>query len=132
MQVNPRYRWLGERSHAATRRLVARSRALVLSSLLEGGANVISEAIVAGVAVLASRIEGSIGLLGDRYPGYFPPGDTARLAAHLERVESDARFSATLGRDVRRLAPRFAPARERAAWAALLRGVGLRPPRARS
>ena len=132
MQVNPRYRWLGERSHAATRRLVARSRALVLSSRLEGGANVVSEAIVAGVPVLASRIEGSISLLGERYPGYFPAGDTARLAALLDRIESDARFAAALGRSVRRLAPSFTPARERAVWAALLRGLGLRPPRARS
>ena len=123
MQRNPRYRWLGDVPHAAALRLLARSQGLVLSSRLEGGANVLSEAAVAHVPVLASRIPGSLGLLGADYPGYFEVGDTGGLAALLERLETDARFRAGLRRRLRRLAPRFRPDRERAAWQALLARV---------
>src|SRR6516165_5156836 len=63
MRGNPRYRWRGDRPRAQVRRLLARVRAMVLSSRSEGGANVISEAAVARVPILASRIEGSVGLL---------------------------------------------------------------------
>jgi glycosyltransferase involved in cell wall biosynthesis len=42
MRVNPRYIWRGAKPGAAVRRLLGRARALVLSSLSEGGANVIS------------------------------------------------------------------------------------------
>jgi putative glycosyltransferase (TIGR04348 family) len=117
---NPRYRWLGDVSHSAARRLIARSRLLVLTSRMEGGANVIAEAVVAGVPVLSSRIPGSVGLLGPSYPGYFPPGSTTALRGLLIRAESDPRFLAALGARVRALAPRFAPRRERAAWKGLL------------
>jgi glycosyltransferase involved in cell wall biosynthesis len=117
---NPRFAWVGERSHAASQRLLCRSRALVLSSRMEGGANVIGEAAVHGVPVLASRIDGSIGLLGAEYPGFYPVADTAALRGLLRRVETDARFYARLRREVRRLAPAFHPARERRAWQRLL------------
>jgi len=123
MQRNRRYRWLGDLSHASALRLLARSQGLVLSSRLEGGANVLSEAAVAHVPVLASRIPGSLGLLGYDYPGYFEVGDTDGLATLLQRLESDAAFRADLRRRLRRLAPRFSPARERAAWRALLSQV---------
>jgi len=86
----PRYRWLGELAGADALRLLARSRLLVLSSLLEGGANVVSEAIAASRPVLSSRIDGSIGLLGTDYPGYFPPGDTQALADLLVATASEA------------------------------------------
>ena len=59
------YKWLGPLSRARTRRLIAQSRILVLSSRMEGGANVISEAVVDGTPVIASRIPGSVGLLGE-------------------------------------------------------------------
>ncbi len=121
---NPRYHWLGERSHAAARALLARSRLLVLSSRLEGGANVIGEAAVCGVPVLASRIPGSIGLLGADYPGYFAPGDTRALAALLRRAEVDRTFYARLVRRISRLAPRFRPREERRAWQRLLAELG--------
>ena len=85
MKANPRYVWRGDRPRAEVRRLLGRARAMVLSSLSEGGANVISEAVAAGVPVLASRIDGSVGLLGRDYPGYFPVGDTAALARLLHR-----------------------------------------------
>ena len=65
-----RYLWVGERPRGQARRLLARSRLLVLSSRMEGGANVVSEALVEHVPVLASRIPGSVGLLGARYPGF--------------------------------------------------------------
>jgi glycosyltransferase involved in cell wall biosynthesis len=120
MRRNRRYRWLGSVAPAAARRLLRRARALVLSSRLEGGANVISEAIVDGIPVLASRIPGSIGLLGDAYPGYFETGDTRGLAQLLQQFEGDATFRRRLQRAVARLAPRFTPACERAAWKSLL------------
>jgi glycosyltransferase involved in cell wall biosynthesis len=117
---NPRYRWLGELSPGAARRLLARSRVLVLSSLMEGGANVISEAVVDSVPVLASRIQGNVGLLRGGYLGYFPVRDTRGLARLLRRAETDTRFYALLKKQCARLAPRFRPAREQAAWKKLL------------
>ena len=121
MRRNARYRWLGELSRHRSRRLIARSRLLVLSSRMEGGANVVSEAIVLGTPILASRIEGTIGQLGADYPGYFEVGDTRGLAELLARAERDPRFLQTLTRWCTRLAPRFSPDRERAALAALMR-----------
>ena len=98
MRRNARYRWLGERPGGATRALLARSRAMVLSSRLEGGANVVSEAVVSGVPVVASRIPGSVGLLGPDYPGYFPVGATRALAAVLRRMECAPAFYARLAK----------------------------------
>jgi len=123
MQVNPRYTWYGDRSHARSLQILARSHALVSSSRIEGGANVVSEAAVHGVPVLASRIPGSVGLLGSDYPGYFTVGDTRGLATLLHRIETQPRFEARLRARMRRLAPRFHPRRERAAWARLLQGL---------
>lgn len=120
MAANPRYRWRGDVTRAAVRRLLARSHAMVISSLSEGGANVISEAAVAGVPILASRMDGNVGLLGATYAGYFPVGNTKALAALLRRFESDARFAQRLSDAVRDRAPLFAPRREVAAWRRLL------------
>jgi putative glycosyltransferase (TIGR04348 family) len=120
MRREPRYHWLGEVSAGRARRLLARSRLLVLSSRMEGGANVLSEAIAEGVPVLASRIPGNVGILGGRYPGFFPVGDTAALARLLRRAETDPAFYARLQSGVSGLAPLVDPARERAAWASLL------------
>src|SRR5581483_3130389 len=120
---NPRYRWLGGLPRGRARRLIRSSRLVVLSSRMEGGANVISEAVADGTPVLASRISGSVGLLGERYPGYFPVGDTAALAALLLRAESDCAFYANLTQWCLRLRPLFRPAAEKAAWAKLLQEV---------
>ncbi len=117
---DPRYHWLGEVSRERARRLLARSRLLVLSSRLEGGANVISEAIVDGVPVLASRIPGSVGLLGAGYPGYFPVGDTKALARLLRQALNEPDFYERLRMWCAGLAPRFMPEGERAAWDRLL------------
>ena len=123
MAANPRYLWRDDVPAAAVRRLLARSHAMVISSLSEGGANVISEAAVAGVPVLASRIDGNVGLLGADYPGYFPVGDTRALARLLQRLEREPRFVAQLGKALRRRAALFRPAREIAAWRRLLAGL---------
>ncbi|MCU1276088.1 MAG: glycosyl transferase [Bryobacterales bacterium] len=117
---NPRYRWLGALSQARTRRLIARSRVLVLSSRMEGGANVISEAVVDGTPVIASRIPGSVALLGEGYSGYFPVGDTQSLRELLLRVESDAGFYRRLRQPCASLAPLFRPEEERDRWRHLL------------
>lgn len=123
MVANPRYLWRGDVPAAAVRRLLSRSRAMVISSSSEGGANVVSEAIVAGVPVLASRVDGNVGLLGGDYPGYFPVGDTGKLARLMRRIECEPAFVARLRRALRRRAPLFRPAREIAAWRRLLAGL---------
>ena len=120
MKANERYRWRDDVPAASVRSLLARSHAMVISSINEGGANVISEAAVAGVPVLASRMDGNVGLLGADYPGYFPVRDTRALARLLERLEREPGFAARLAKAVARRAPLFRPARERAAWRRLL------------
>jgi putative glycosyltransferase (TIGR04348 family) len=123
MKANPRYLWRDDRPRADVRRLLGRARAMVLSSVSEGGANVISEAVAAGVPVLASRIDGSVGLLGSDYPGYFAVGDTAALARLLHRIETDPKFLQRLRRAAARRAYLFRPAREKAAWKRLISEV---------
>ena len=127
MRANPRYLWRGDRPRAEVRRLLGRARAMVLSSVSEGGANVISEAVAAGVPVLASRIDGSVGLLGRDYPGYFRLGDTAALARLLHRIETRPEFLARLRRAIARRAHLFRPAREKAAWKKLIAEVMPKP-----
>jgi putative glycosyltransferase (TIGR04348 family) len=121
---NPRYRWLGDLPRGRALRVLARCRLLVLTSRLEGGANVVSEAIAVGVPVLSSRIAGSVGILGPDYPGYFPVGDTAELAALLSRAETDKRYYNSLKGWCRQLRPLVRPAREREGWRRLLRELG--------
>lgn len=120
MADNRRYRWLGEVPGWRVRRALARARLMVLSSTMEGGANVISEALAAGTPIIASRIDGSVGLLGGDYPGYFPVGDTAALAALLRRAECESAFLDALRRHCAARAPLIDPARERGAWRDLL------------
>jgi putative glycosyltransferase (TIGR04348 family) len=120
MRRNPRYIWRGDRPRGEVQALLGRARALVLSSKSEGGANVISEAAAAGIPVLASRIDGSVGLLGRNYPGYFSPGSTKALARLLHSAETDAGFLKQLQCAIARRAYLFSPAREKAAWAALI------------
>src|SRR5262245_11080607 len=119
-KFNPRYRWMGELPRWKALQLLARCRAIVLSSRLEGGANIISEAVAASVPILASRIPGSIGLLGPDYPGYFPVGDTRALALLLERAEREPGFLRTLRSWQKRLKPLITPAHEKQTWRALL------------
>ncbi|HUJ87641.1 MAG TPA: selenoneine biosynthesis selenosugar synthase SenB [Burkholderiales bacterium] len=117
----PRYRWLGARSHPRALEWIARSHLLVVSSAMEGGANVIAEAARIGTPVLASRIAGNLGMLGRGYPGYFPFGDERALARLIERAAREPAYYARLTRALRARRPLFAPAAERAALRALLR-----------
>jgi putative glycosyltransferase (TIGR04348 family) len=123
--TNPRYEWLGDLPHDDALAVMARCRLVALTSLSEGGPAVIPEAIVAGVPVIASRVAGCVGMLGDNYPGLFPPGDTRALAQLFCRAEREPGFYEALRAACDRLRPRFEPAAERAAWAALLAELGV-------
>lgn len=118
--TNPRYDWLGELPPWRARRVLARCRLMVLSSLMEGGANVISEALAAGVPIVSSRIAGAIGRLGRDYPGYFAPQNTRALAALLRRCETDKPFYRLLGSRCNRLKRYVDPRRELSTWKKLL------------
>ena len=115
-QRNARYSWLGEIPAGQARRLLVRSRLMVLSSEAEGGANVMGEALALGTPVLASRIDGNTGLLGRRYPGFFGVGATDELSRLLWRAESDAEFYRRLCRACAPHRHLFEPRRELDAW----------------
>ncbi len=123
MAACPAYRWLGAMPHAATRRAIARARALVHPSRMEGGANVVIESIRSGVPVLASRIDGNVGLLGADYDGTFPVGDDAALAALMRRFLLDDAYAAHLAAQCAAREPAMRPACERKAVRALLRDL---------
>lgn len=109
----PRYRWLGNLPHAATRQRLKKSHLMVIASQMEGGANVIIEALTSGVPVIASDISGNRGMLGDDYVGYFPQGDSAALARLIERTADDRNFYLQLQQQCDARAPFFSPAREK-------------------
>lgn len=121
MRIDPRYRWLGARSHRRALEWLAHSHLLVVSSAMEGGANVIAEAARIGTPVLASRIAGNLGMLGRAYPGYFAFGDERALARLIARAAREPEFYAALKRALRARRALFAPAAERRAVAALTR-----------
>ena len=120
MRRDARYRWLGSVPHATALRWLASSHVLVVSSRMEGGANVVSEALRIGVPILASRIPGNVGLLGAGYPGYYPTGDEAALAALLTRAQADPGFYRRLLHWMRKLRPMVAPRNEAAALRAAI------------
>ena len=111
----PAYRWLGALDHAAARRTIARAKALVHPSRMEGGANVVIEAVRSGVPVHASRIDGNVGLLGSGYDGYFAVGDAGALAALARRFLADDAFAGHLRDQCATREPLFRPAIERRA-----------------
>lgn len=123
MAADARYRWLGEVTPANARRLIARSRAMVISSRMEGGANVVSEAIAAGTPVIASHIPGNLGLLGADWPATFPVGDARALASLLARVAGEPAFLARLQAAIRDRAWVCDPAGERSALDAAVRAA---------
>lgn len=122
-RYEPRYRWLGELDHAGAMRWLARSHAMVISSLMEGGAHVVSEAIAIGVPVLASNVSGNIGLLGRAYPAYYAVGDDQALAVLLARAAGEPAWLAQLAKKVTARSKQGEPARERAALARLLADI---------
>ena len=119
--TNPRYSWVGELPYWMTRRVLARSHLLVITSRMEGSSNVLSEALASSVPVIASKISGLIGTLGKDYPGFFPVGDTVALAELLMRAEYDQAFYHSLKRACERAAPLVQPQREIASWKLVLR-----------
>jgi putative glycosyltransferase (TIGR04348 family) len=123
MDLNPRYRWLGEVPWWRVRRELAKTRLMVISSSQEGGANVVSEAIVAGVPVIASDIPGNVGLLGRDYPGYYPLHDEEALARMLDRAETEPVFLELLERYGRKLEPLFRRDREQAALQQIVNSI---------
>lgn len=119
----PHYRWLGALPHEATRRELAQSDLLVLTSRMEGGANVIIEAVTSGVPVLATDIPGNRGMLGSGYAGYFPVGDHDMLASMIARTISDRAYLDTLKQQCARRAPLFSPRQEQAAVRQLMHAL---------
>jgi len=110
---NPRFHWLGELDKKQLEPLMAESRLMVISSIMEGGANVVSEACRAGLPILASDIAGNRGLLGPEYPGYFPPADDFRLADLMLMAERNSGYLEKLTEAVSLLACTFTPEKER-------------------
>lgn len=119
-QRNGRYRWVGAWPHWRTRRAIADSHLVAITSLMEGSSNVLCEALTTPTPVVASRISGLIGTLGSQYPGYFPPQDTEALAALLHRAESDAAFYASLQAGCAEAAPLVAVEHEEDCWRDLI------------
>jgi putative glycosyltransferase (TIGR04348 family) len=113
---NPRYRWLGEMPRWKARRVMAKSHAMVLTSLAEGGANVVSEALADSIPVIASRIAGSVGMLGEDYPGYYEVEDEQDLARVLARLENEPAFLQELKQWCTDLSPLVSPATEQSLW----------------
>jgi putative glycosyltransferase (TIGR04348 family) len=120
---NPRYRWLGALPYAKTRRLVASSHLVALTSRMEGSSNVLSEALISSVPVVASQIPGLMGTLGEDYPGYFPLEDTQALARQLQKAEKDPAFYGELKSRCAQLSPLVNPQREQASWEKFLESV---------
>lgn len=118
-----RYRYLGAKTHGATRQAIRHAHLLVHPSQMEGGANVIAEAITSRTAVLASRISGNVGMLGSGHPGYFRVGDAADLAAKLKRCAQAGHLVSRWIRLTDFERERFAPETERAAVQSLVHGL---------
>ncbi|KWT97919.1 MULTISPECIES: selenoneine biosynthesis selenosugar synthase SenB [unclassified Variovorax] len=123
----PHYRWLGGLPREAARRWIARARALVHMSRMEGGAQAVIEAVRSDVPVLASRIGGNLGLLGADYEGYFPVGDAAALAVLMQRFAAEPAFATRLAAQCALREPLFTPEAERECVRRLLRDL-LAPP----
>jgi glycosyltransferase involved in cell wall biosynthesis len=122
-QSNPRYRWMGALPYGKTRRLVAGSHLVALTSRMEGSSNVLSEALISSVPVVASQIPGLMGTLGEKYPGYFPLGDTRALARQLRKAEVDESFYQDLQSHCARLSSLVDPQREQESWGKLLEKI---------
>ncbi|HXV83141.1 MAG TPA: selenoneine biosynthesis selenosugar synthase SenB [Candidatus Binatia bacterium] len=117
---NPRYRWVGGLPHWKTRQVLAESDLAVITSRMEGSSNVLSEALASSVPVVASKIPGLMGTLGKNFPGYFPVGNTQKLADLLLKSETDRKFYRRLKHYCGRLSHLVEPQREFETWRRLL------------
>jgi glycosyltransferase involved in cell wall biosynthesis len=108
------------RRSSRARKALRMADRLVITSRIEGNSNVLCAALALGTPLIASRIAGNLGTLEADYPGYFPVGDTRRLAELLSRCESDACFYRTLQSRCARMACQVDPARELKSWKRLL------------
>ncbi|HUP95378.1 MAG TPA: selenoneine biosynthesis selenosugar synthase SenB [Burkholderiales bacterium] len=126
MKREPRYRWLEEVPRWRALQILARSRLMIVSSLMEGGANVICEALAAGVPVIASRIGGNVGMLGAAYPGYYAVGNERALARLISQAERDEHYYQALESVCASRAPLVLPEREKAALEALIAELTMR------
>lgn len=129
MARNPRFKWMGEVDDSLVRRQLARSNAMVISSIMEGGANVVSEAIMASLPVIASYIDGNVGLLGADYTGYYPAKDTDALAALLQHAEHRPGFLKQLTEQCKQRQPLFTANQEKENWRRLLAEISPQPVR---
>ena len=120
---NPRYKWLGQLSHRRTRRHLAQSRLVCITSKMEGSSNVLSEALAIGVPVVATKIAGLMGTLGKNFPGYFPVGSTQKLRQLMLRAETDPLFYRVLKQHCALAAKWVRPGRELECWRRLLREI---------
>ncbi|MGK0303417.1 MAG: putative glycosyltransferase (TIGR04348 family), partial [Planctomycetota bacterium] len=117
---SPGAEWVGALPRRATKQLIASCHICIVPSSAEGGANVVSEAIAAGTPILCTAIPGNLGLLGDDWPGVFPVGDSAALAALLERAATEKSFLDDLCLRTREMQSMVDPSTERQAWHTLL------------
>lgn len=123
MKREPRYVWLGELARPQALATLARARAMLISSRMEGGANVVSEALVARTPVIASNISGNVGMLGRGYRGYYPVSDARALAKLLGKIETQAEFLAVLRAQCAERRKLISAAREKRGLRALLRDL---------
>jgi putative glycosyltransferase (TIGR04348 family) len=120
---SPRYRWIGKVPRWKARRLLARSRLPMQTSIMEGGVNAISEALAARVPVPTSYIRGNVGIVGEDYPGYYLVGDEKAPARVLYRGETDDTFYETLEARCHEHRYLVLPKREKAALGSLVEEV---------
>ncbi|MAF65354.1 MAG: TIGR04348 family glycosyltransferase [Planctomycetes bacterium] len=122
---NPRYRWLGERPRREVLERLDRARALVVTSVNEGGPGVVTEALACTTPILSTRIPAAEGLLGADYPGFFGVGEVGELARALGRIENDPAFLDVLRARCAALRASVDPAREQRDLERLLEGLTL-------
>ncbi len=103
LALGPRARFLGRRSAAEVRGLLAGARALVVPSIYEGMPLVILEAMAAGVPVIASGVSGIPEVVADGETGWLvPPEDADSLARALGAARTDPDEAARRGAAGRR------------------------------
>src|SRR5262249_25656006 len=95
----------------------------VLSSRFEGFPNALLEAMACGMAALSFDCEsGPAEIIRDGIDGLLiPPGNTASLAAAIERLITDEPLRRTLGAEAVRVVERFGVEQYFARWDAVLR-----------